>query len=206
MNDNSGEQALERAIRHALQAPALHIFVDPEGRFVEANFENSMVTDNILEYLKNLNALHHLLLRFTLVTDKIMEIFEVHPEIRKLDISETLITDAGIKHFKFATSLELLFLGQKITDNAVDHIKGLQRLEILDIIDTSITARGLCELATTLPNLNFLWLSKAQVSDESIQCLKNAKHLKKLTLALADDTDPVFIRLQQSLPGIEMVW
>jgi internalin A len=182
-----------------------YIFVDLEESLVEVNLERSMVTDSVLEDLKLLDNVHRLFLNFTMVTDKIMEVFEVHPEIKQLDISNTQITDDGLRYLKFAQSLEILYLGERITDQAVDYIKEVPNLKTLDVSDTSISVQGLIKL-TALSNLTFLSLSKAQVSDESIAALKGAKMLDKLHLALAEDDDPVFQKLQRSIPGIKMDW
>ncbi len=189
----------------AMRTLSSRVFVAPETSIVEVDLGKSMMTDDVLENLLNLREIHNLYLDYTLVTNNIMKVLEAHPEIRYLNIANTAITDDGLKYLRFATSLRLLYLGKEITDRGVDDITKAEHLEILDIAGTAISAKGI-ERLLPLTRLNFLCCSKSQATEESIYFLKYLPSLEKIHLAGADDTDPLFLKIQESLPNVVMDW
>ena len=65
----------------------------------------------------------------------------------------TEITDAGLVHLKGLTKLELLNLNRsEITDAGLSHLKKLTNLQTLFLKDTKVTDAGIPELQEALPN------------------------------------------------------
>ena len=63
------------------------------------------------------------------------------------------ITDVGLAHLKGLTKLQGLNLtGTQITDAGLVHLKGLTKLWGLNLMDTQITDAGVDELQKALPN------------------------------------------------------
>jgi len=76
----------------------------------------------------------------------------------------------GLKWLKNEKSLkDVRFVGV-LTDKDVEHLKPLNWIERLELINTGITDTGLAELRT-LANLRYLDLSGSPVSDQSLEVL-----------------------------------
>jgi hypothetical protein len=202
LHDNAVEALKKMGYAHCV-SPGPDIYVD---------IERSGCTDAVLPHLKDLSTIHHLNLSRTQVTDRIMEILQAHPEIRELDITDTKVGDEGLRFLPLAKSLEVLGLGSieppyesKITDAGIVHVAGLKALKHLDLFATAVTADGL-KVVGELPSLECLGMSAKQVSEDSIASLQRAPKLRKIILIGAEDTDPVFIHLQKSLPNVAVVF
>jgi internalin A len=184
-------------------------YVDDERvggrRVVAANLDRSLASDDVLAPLLNLKRLHYLGLAQTRVTDKVMEVLRVHPEIKRLNISDTAITDRGLKFLKYAESLEELYVGSKITDAGLQHLRGLKKLRVLALEDTQVTHAGLRRI-TSLAKLECLFLSGRQISGASIRSLKKLPRLKTITLLLESSDDSAAQELKQALPKVRVGW
>ncbi len=75
---------------------------------------------------------------------------------------------------KGLTKLESLDLyDTKVTDAGLVHLKGLTNLETLDLAFTKVTGAGLVHLKG-LTNLETLWLTGTKVTDAGVASLKEA--------------------------------
>ena len=82
------------------------------------------------------------------------------------------ITNAGLEHLQGLDQLEVLWLdGTKITDAGLEHLQGLDQLESLHLGGTKVTDAGLKYL-TGLSRLTFLDLCGTKVSEEGVSRLK----------------------------------
>jgi hypothetical protein len=107
-------------------------------------------------------------------------------EIGGLYLENTGVTDAGLKSLSKFTMLRHLTLRNylrrirpgapepplKITDAGLIHLKGLDHLWSLNLMDLPITDAGL-EGIMDLPELNSLYLSRTQVEGRSLSRLKS---------------------------------
>ena len=99
--------------------------------------------------------------------------------------------------------LGALRLGSNITDKGMPHVTCLTGLKSLHINETSITDRGLEKIAD-LVNLEYIVLSPGQVSQVSIQQLKNLPKLTKVGCYVESLKDAAYLLLKVSLPKVEI--
>ncbi len=80
--------------------------------------------------------------------EQLAEKLEGLTKLKSLDLEWCeKITDSGLAHLKGLTKLEKLNLdGTKITDEGLAHLKGLTKLEWLHLYSTAITDEGLVHL------------------------------------------------------------
>ena len=96
------------------------------------------------------------------------------------------------------------FLGTKVTDADLRHLKGLTNLKRVGLNETQVTDAGL-EHLSPLPNLRGLWLAKTNVTDEGLVFLKELTNLTYLNLGSTQVTKEGVKTLQQALPNCK-IW
>ncbi len=65
----------------------------------------------------------------------------------------TNVTGAGLKHIKGLTKLQRLELGDTdVTDTGLEHLTGLTNLQKLTLFGTKVTDEGVKKLQQALPN------------------------------------------------------
>ena len=70
-----------------------------------------------------------------------------------MNLWNTKVSDAALERLKGLTNLEMLQLdGTEITDAGLEHLKGLPNLKWLTLHDTEVTAEGVEKLQEALPN------------------------------------------------------
>src|SRR5262249_61460329 len=100
---------------------------------------------------------------------------------RWLNLSETEVSDTGLAELRGMTRLESLELrSTSVTDAGMVHLNGLTGLERLDVRDTPVTGAGLARLKG-LAGLKELWLTAMQANKADI------------------------VELQRALPGLKIV-
>ena len=122
-----------------------------------------------------------------------------------LNIIRSKVTDAGLVHLKGLTKLEWLDLtNTMITDAGLVHLKGLTNLQQLHLCDTKVTDAGLVHLKG-LENLQYLSLTTTEVAGAGLVHLKGLKKLERLDLSLVSTITPAGVRkLQQALPRCDI--
>lgn len=111
------------------------------------------------------------------------------PKLRSLEeitIGGGTFTDAGLAHLAELPSLHYVWLwgspesiADRITDDALRHLRKIPRLRTLKIPLATITDAGIAHLAGH-PKLENLWLLDTQVTDEGLVHLKSLPSLKVL--------------------------
>ena len=116
--------------------------------------------------------------------------------LKRLDIRKQVKTDLGLKHYLAAVAPPTaLSLGPwKITDAGLVHLKGMTKLEDLNLYGTKITDVGLVHLKG-LTNLQNITLPK-QITDAGLEHLKGLTNLKKLNLNNTQITDAGLVHLK----------
>jgi len=90
------------------------------------------------------------------VTDAWFADLEEFPQLQ--GFMGTRVTDAGLEHLKGLTQLQWLNLtGTRVTDAGLKHLKGLGQLRLLDLENTQVTDAGGKKLQKALPNCQIAW-------------------------------------------------
>jgi hypothetical protein len=94
-------------------------------------------------------------------TDADLAHLKAFPELRKLDLKGNFdresernhLTDAGLKHLRDLHKLEHLNVAghPDITDASIEHLEKLSNLKAIDLVDTSVTEKGVKRLKRALP-------------------------------------------------------
>lgn len=123
-----------------------------------------------------------------------------------LAMSRTSVSDTGLASLKGLTRLERLDLSRNTTvsDAGLKHLAGLTRLEELNLGGTKISDAGLVHLSG-LARLKSLELFHTTVSDAGLRHLAGLTRLKSLSLSGTRVTDDGLKALQAALPGVRIV-
>ncbi len=125
---------------------------------------------------------------------------------RKDDVFHLIVqtTDAGLVHLKGLTKLNGLDLSHnQITDAGLVHLKGLTNLNKLYLHLTPITDAGLVHLQG-LTKLQSLDISYTRITDAGLEHLKGLTNLERLNLRDTQVTDEGVKNLRQALPNCKI--
>ena len=122
-------------------------------------WDTSEITDVGASHLKNLTKLKCLHLSNSRISDKSLKTFSQIPRLEDLSLQGSQFSDEGLAYVKDMRQLKRLGIGlgnnRKITDEGLIHLKGLTRLQTLDLQQTAVTAKGL-EHLTGLKSLKWI--------------------------------------------------
>lgn len=121
------------------------------------------------------------------------------PTLRNLEIHMTGFTDAGVAALA-DLPLEVLWLGPRVTDEAMKVLSGMPTLRHLDICAHNVSDEGVRMLAK-LPRLEILWLARCEVTDASIDVLASLKSLCELNVNYTGVSSAGLDRVRAALPG-----
>jgi hypothetical protein len=121
------------------------------------------------------------------------------------------VGDAGMKELRELKDLRHLFLDStKVADPGLEELKHLERLELLDLVNTQVTDAGMKNLKQ-LQNLRELSLDRTKVADPGLKELKGLEGLEGLYLGHTKITDEGLKELKEfknlrwvSLRGTQM--
>ncbi|HVC95449.1 MAG TPA: hypothetical protein VND64_17260 [Pirellulales bacterium] len=122
-------------------------------------------------------------------------------EVREVHFTRAPVTDDGLEHLRGLTGLQVLFLGgAHVTDSGLTHLQRLTGLEALWLNGTQVTDAGLAHLQglTKLKSLDF---SSTQVTDAGLVNLQRLSRLEWLDLTDTQVTNAGRAELQQALPN-----
>jgi thiol-disulfide isomerase/thioredoxin len=167
-------------------------------------------------------------------TDEAMAHLKDIKSLKSLILIQSQVTDDGLVNLKNLTNLELLALwrNDQFTDKALDHLRGLNNLKILRFDDAQITDDGLKKLKQfgLLTGLEFLVLTRTQITDAGLLHLKGLAQLQELSLTGTGITDTGlsylkehkklqtlflshtkithdgYMNLQRDLPHVQITW
>ena len=108
-------------------------------------------------------------------------------------------TDAGLEHLKGLAKLELLDLsGTKVTDAGLERLKGFKDLKWLSLNSTQVSSAGL-EHLKEMNWLEAISLNRTQVDDVGLEHLKGLTNLERLYVEATRVTGKGIKSLQQAL-------
>ncbi|MEI8195301.1 MAG: M56 family metallopeptidase, partial [Phycisphaerae bacterium] len=109
--------------------------------------------------------------------------------IMVVDLTKTAVTDNRLEHLKGLIQLKALYLGDtKVSDAGLEHLKGLHQLKSLYLGGTKVTDGGL-EHLKGLNQLEELYLSKTAITDTGLVHLKGLDQLGYLYMDDLQVTD-----------------
>ena len=122
------------------------------------NVRGTKVTSTLFEHIAKMPALRSLDVGQSRVNDDLFELLEDLPQLEQLSIGGNKMSGAALALLKSYPALkELNLAGQQRTDSGlwsvtvgdsnIAHLAAITRLEVLGLGETSITDRGLAELA-----------------------------------------------------------
>ena len=111
--------------------------------------------------------------------------------------------DAKIKENEQGEVVEVNLLRTRIIDAELVHLKGLTKLQSLDLYGTKVTDVGLADLKG-LTNLKVLFLSGPQITDAGLVHLKGMTKLVSVQLNNTKVTDTGVADLQKALPNCKI--
>lgn len=116
------------------------------------------ISDAGLEHVAGLSNLGGLYLKDTPVTDAGLERVGRLTNISVLSLSNTQISDAGLKHLRNLANLESLLLEETAVTEAglLENLKGLERLQRVQLAGAQISPGGLQMLRQVLPNVHIV--------------------------------------------------
>jgi hypothetical protein len=172
----------------AMDDAALARFVRRYGERVSRLYlSNTGITDASLRHLAGLSHLRDLELGNSV--DPSLNVRSVslgtNDPLRRPVTTAPLntVTDAGLVHLKGLTRLQSLNLnGLPVTDAGLDAVKDLPNLGGLYLDSTRVRGPGLGRLKS-LPGLAVLYLDRSSVTDDGLRHLKGASNLQVLSLA-----------------------
>lgn len=110
------------------------------------------------------------------------------PDIRVLQLRNTDVTDTGLAHVARLRQLRTLTLSGKVSDGGLTHLKGLGKIESIDLSNNQITGVGLIELKS-LTKLRELFLHHNPVGNDGLVPIGEIETLERLGLSHTQVTD-----------------
>jgi hypothetical protein len=104
----------------------------------------------------------------------------------------------------FSTADAVSLRGDQVTNAALDNLRGLPRLRVLDLFDTRVTEAGLVHL-TGLPRLEKLYLDNINVSDATLAHFARLTRLRVLNLDGTRITDAGLEQIA-ALENLQVLW
>ncbi|MCA9148494.1 MAG: DUF1570 domain-containing protein [Planctomycetales bacterium] len=167
----------------------------------QAYLEFLQVNDAQLMALDPAAAITELALGNTQVTNNGLSQLRQWQDIRWLDLFGTQVTDDGLQQLDQATALTQLSLERtRIGDATVARIRAPE-LAYLDLSNTAITDQAMQTVAG-LDKLESLWVSGTSISDTGAEQLRTLVRLRTLDLTGTQVTAAARERLEQALPNL----
>lgn len=104
-----------------------------------------------------------------------------HPETIVLQMANADVTDQTLQHLRGMANLRELDLnGTQVTDAGLLQLQALTALEVLRLRGTAVTDQGMSEHLSRLPKLQRLDLRQTSVSKEAIDSWKSAGERRRV--------------------------
>jgi hypothetical protein len=102
--------------------------------------------------------------------------------------------DGALAYFDRLNTVTMLYLGPTVTDVGLEHLKGLSKVDFLQLPSAKVTDAGLRNIAG-MRQLEYVYLISPQITDAGLQYLEGMKNLQELVLAGTGITDAGLARL-----------
>jgi RNA polymerase sigma factor (sigma-70 family) len=168
---------------------------------------NAAISDVGMESLSGLLNLRDLMLASHKITDR--GLVSLKPlakgKLQHLQIDSTSVTDDGLDHLKGLTELRTLVLGQtQIDDNGLTRLSGMTHLADLGLYNSRVTDAGLAQLKSLSGTLRTLSLGGTKVTDAGLKEINAFRNLWGLYLDNTNITDAGLEHLKE-MPSLERI-
>jgi Leucine-rich repeat (LRR) protein len=177
------EDLSDREVRDWAAAQGGDAALDESGRLVDLYLGFTWTTDADLDRIERLSNIQRLDLSLTYITDEGMERLKALPGVTELNFfGAESITDVAVAHLRGWDRLQRLNLrGSDITDTSMEYIGSLKNLRSLDVSFTQVSTPGL-EYLAELTELEELVLGGNKINGVGLTVLAALPNLKKLSL------------------------
>jgi hypothetical protein len=145
-----GDQATDEGLRHLKGLRKLRRLY---------MWDAKKVSDQGISHLQSLRKMTYVHCGLGQLTDESLRIFGRMPNLEGLALQRNHFTDDGLAHLSGLTKLTSLWIGlgeTKITDAGLRHLHGLKRLKTVDVQGSPVTADGMAELRSAIPNIRIV--------------------------------------------------
>jgi hypothetical protein len=162
-------QATDEGLRHIGKMSGL------EELFI---WDDRSVTDAGVAHLASLKNLKNILINRSNLTDDSLALLSSLPRVEVLSLQQNHFTDEGLVRLNGKETLKRIYIGigdLRVSDAGLAHLRNFKNLEILDVQNSGVTARGLEELIKGLPKLKELWLSDRVFTEAEKEAMRKAR-------------------------------
>jgi hypothetical protein len=177
----------------------------PAGGRVSAKFESA--TNNVLVNLKKAPAIGALdVFDATHCTEKGFAALKDLPNLRKLTLGKSALSAGSVGAIGECKELRVLYLpGSGLTDAELAGLKGLTRLEALDLSDNpQVTDKGMATVKG-FERLQYLALGKTGITDKGVTELKGLDGLRTLHVGGTKVTGEAADKFADEMPNLRAV-
>jgi len=164
------------------------------------------ITDRGVAHLRNMPQLKGLNVMHASLRDASLKLLATMPNIDYLHLPNEGLTDAGVAHLSKLTGLKYLWVNcasnSPLTDESLQVIGGLHRLEELHIVGTGFTAEGVAHLFG-LKGLQVLSLGASEVDNDYLKQFAKLKSLRSLSWAFDNNVTLSGLKALDGLPTLE---
>ncbi|XP_053322542.1 uncharacterized protein LOC128496777 [Spea bombifrons] len=146
----------------------------------------SVTSDRVLALLSGLSLTRLVLPGRRCLTHHGLSFLQQLSTLVELDLTDhTHITDQGVQHVSHLRRLQVLSLcNTSVSDAGLVHLQGLRHLEELSLDRTKVTSRGVSRCIPHLPHLQVLGLADTAVGDNVLKLgIRRCKNLLKVNLS-----------------------
>jgi len=186
-------------------------------QLAELTLDGSAINDHSLTLLAGWSGLESLKLRDTAATEIGLSKLRTIPNLQHVHITNLTmkrsrpghyqVTDFGVEQLAGIPNLKSLHLdfATHVTDSGAKHLRGLQKLERLDLAESPITDEGLRYLGT-LPSLKRLFLSRTRITNAGLHHLKELNNLEELYISSSATFNIDGLTSLAKLPNLKGPW
>jgi hypothetical protein len=136
-------------------------------------WDGASVTDAGVAHLAKLKNLTHIHISRSNLSDRSLALLSNLPRMESLSLQQNHFSDRELMGRERLKRLAIGLGDCRITDAGLVHLNGFQNLELLDLQNSQVTARGVEQLSG-LKKLKALWLSATAVTDAEKTRLRQA--------------------------------
>lgn len=167
----SGDRLNDAGLQHVGKLPELkEIYL----------WDATNVTDAGMAHLRGLQQLEYVHCSNSQITDESLRVFAMLPRVNGLSLQGSAFTDRGLLYLQNMVQLKTLCVGQlppgasarkPITNAGLQHLRKLNKLELLDLQATQVTPEGLAALSQ-LTSLKELWAGNTAILQSDLKTLQ----------------------------------
>jgi hypothetical protein len=145
------------------------------------------ISEELLSSIENDSMSINLCSHYPMITDKdikrLVAAVKVKNDTLDLMLNDNGVSDEGVQAITELNKLEALSLSSnQITDSGAKSIAQMKSLISLDIAENEITDDGMSEIVSSLPKLKSLTLTSEAVGDKTVEAILNHPKLEEVLI------------------------